>query len=63
MADQFHLTSTMIAKGQQLDSAHVFLGFGCSRGNSTPNLARRGAPEDTESFAVTVYDTDALRRA
>lgn len=63
LPDQFQLTGTMIAKGQQLDSAHVFQGVGCAGGNSTPNLAWRGAPEDTESFAITVYDPEALRRA
>lgn len=59
LPDQFHLTSTMIAKGQQIDSDHVFQGFGCAVGNSTPDLAWSGAPEDTESIAITVYYPDA----
>mgnify|MGYP001790820555 len=49
----------MIAKVQQIDSDHVFQGFGCAVGNSTPDLAWSGAPEDTESFAITVCYPDA----
>ena len=58
-ADSFQLTSTTIAEGQQLDAAQVFQGFGCEGGNTAPDLAWSGAPEGTESFAVTVYDPDA----
>ncbi|MEL7397009.1 MAG: hypothetical protein AAFN44_11620 [Pseudomonadota bacterium] len=49
----------MTAKGQQIDSDHVFQGFGCAVSNSTPDLAWSGAPEDTESFAITVCYPDA----
>ena len=59
MADGFTLTSPDIAEGQQLSSDFVFQGFGCEGGNLTPTLAWSGAPEGTESFAVTVYDPDA----
>lgn len=58
-ADSFQLTSTTIAEGQQLDAAQVFQGFGCEGGNTAPDLAWSGAPEGTESFAITVYDPDA----
>ncbi|MEM6480649.1 MAG: YbhB/YbcL family Raf kinase inhibitor-like protein [Pseudomonadota bacterium] len=58
-ASEFQLTSDTIAEGQQLDSAQVFQGFGCEGGNTAPDLAWTGAPEGTESFAVTVYDPDA----
>ena len=58
-AEDFRLTSTAIAEGQQLAPAHVFQGFGCEGGNVAPDLAWSGAPEGTESFAVTVYDPDA----
>ncbi|WP_416370296.1 YbhB/YbcL family Raf kinase inhibitor-like protein [Tritonibacter mobilis] len=58
-AETFTLTSTTIAEGQQLDAAQVFQGFGCEGGNTSPDLAWSGAPDGTESFAVTVYDPDA----
>ncbi|WP_299295428.1 YbhB/YbcL family Raf kinase inhibitor-like protein [uncultured Tateyamaria sp.] len=59
MADGFTLTSPDIAEGQQLSSDFVFKGFGCEGGNTAPTLEWSGAPEGTESFAVTVYDPDA----
>ena len=59
MADGFSLTSPDIAEGQQLGSDFVFQGFGCEGGNVAPTLEWSGAPEGTESFAVTVYDPDA----
>ncbi|MEM8957330.1 MAG: YbhB/YbcL family Raf kinase inhibitor-like protein [Pseudomonadota bacterium] len=58
-ADSFQITSSTIAEGQQLDTAQVFQGFGCEGGNTAPDLAWSGAPEGTQSFAVTVYDPDA----
>ena len=59
MADDFTLTSPDIAEGQQLSPDFVFEGFGCEGGNVAPTLAWSGAPEGTESFAITVYDPDA----
>lgn len=59
LAGDFTLTSPEIAEGQQLSSDFVFQGFGCEGGNRAPTLAWSGAPEGTESFAVTVYDPDA----
>lgn len=58
-ADTFTLTSTSIAEGQALDADQVFEGFGCTGGNTAPDLAWSGAPEGTKSFAITVYDPDA----
>lgn len=58
-ADGFTLTSPDIAEGQQLADAHVFAGFGCAGGNVAPTLEWSGAPEGTQSYAVTVYDPDA----
>mmetsp|Transcript_2937 Transcript_2937/g.5146 ORF Transcript_2937/g.5146 Transcript_2937/m.5146 type:complete len:176 (+) Transcript_2937:118-645(+) len=58
-AEGFQLTSPDIAEGQQLDAAQVFQGFGCEGDNLAPTLAWSGAPEGTESYAVTVYDPDA----
>ena len=59
LADGFILTSPDIAEGQQLSNDSVFQGFGCEGGNVAPALEWSGAPEGTESFAVTVYDPDA----
>ena len=58
-ADEFSLASTSIAEGQALDAAQVFEGFGCTGGNTAPDLAWSGVPEGTKSFAITVYDPDA----
>lgn len=59
MADGFILASPDIAEGQQLSGDFVFQGFGCEGGNMAPTLEWSGAPDGTESFAVTVYDPDA----
>lgn len=59
MADGFTLTSPDIGEGQQLSSDFVYQGFGCKGGNMAPTLEWSGAPDGTESFAVTVYDPDA----
>ncbi|MEO0919479.1 MAG: YbhB/YbcL family Raf kinase inhibitor-like protein [Pseudomonadota bacterium] len=58
-AQDFQLTSPDIAEGQQLSAEHVFQGFGCEGANIAPTLSWSGAPADTKSFAVTVYDPDA----
>lgn len=55
----FTLTSPEIADGGSLELRHVYNGFGCSGENRSPELAWSGAPEGTQSFAVTVYDPDA----
>jgi len=58
-ASDFTLSSTDIAEGQQLSSAHVFQGFGCEGGNVSPQLSWSGAPAGTKSFVVAAYDPDA----
>lgn len=55
----FTLSSTDIAEGQQLNTKHVFKGFGCEGENLSPALSWKNAPEGTKSFALTVYDPDA----
>jgi Raf kinase inhibitor-like YbhB/YbcL family protein len=59
MAEGFHLSSKTIAEGQTLNVTQVFQGFGCEGGNIAPDLAWSGAPEGTESYAITAYDPDA----
>ncbi|MEQ8230259.1 MAG: YbhB/YbcL family Raf kinase inhibitor-like protein [Gammaproteobacteria bacterium] len=56
------LTSESFNEGEVLASQHVLseaFGFGCKGGNLSPQLAWRGAPADTQSFAVTCFDPDA----
>lgn len=58
-AQEFKLTSNDISEGKHLKDDHVFQGFGCEGKNLSPHLAWKNAPEETKSFAVTVYDPDA----
>jgi Raf kinase inhibitor-like YbhB/YbcL family protein len=55
----FTLTSPDIPSGGTIDKKFEFNGFGCSGENRSPALKWSGAPQDTQSFAVTVYDPDA----
>ncbi len=54
-AAAFQVTSNEIKTGEQLTTSHVFSGFGCEGGNTSPSLTWSGVPEGTKSFAVTVY--------
>ena len=45
--------------GQKLKDEQVFNSFGCSGKNISPDLSWTGAPADTKSFAITMYDPDA----
>jgi len=58
-AEELKLFSTDIEEGKQLASEQVFEGFGCSGGNLAPSISWSGAPKNTKSFAITVYDPDA----
>jgi Raf kinase inhibitor-like YbhB/YbcL family protein len=55
----FELTSPDVAANATIADKHVFNGFGCKGGNTSPALAWSGAPAGTKSFAITVYDPDA----
>jgi Raf kinase inhibitor-like YbhB/YbcL family protein len=56
-AQTFTLKSNSL--GGQLTESQVFSGFGCTGKNISPHLSWTNAPENTKSFAVTVYDPDA----
>jgi Raf kinase inhibitor-like YbhB/YbcL family protein len=58
-AEAFTLTSTDIAEGQPLSDAQLSDSFGCSGGNTSPELSWSNPPEGTKSFVVTAYDPDA----
>ena len=55
----FTLSSPDIKPNSRIDKKFEFNGFGCSGENKSPALKWSGAPKDTKSFAVTVYDPDA----
>jgi Raf kinase inhibitor-like YbhB/YbcL family protein len=55
----FTLTSPDIKANGMIDRKFEFKGFGCDGENKSPALKWSGAPKDTRSFAVNVYDPDA----
>lgn len=55
----FSVTSPDFKKDEPIANLHVFKGFGCEGENVSPALSWSGAPEETKSYAVTVYDPDA----
>ena len=55
----FALSSPEIPADGMIPASFEFNGFGCSGENKSPALQWSGAPQDTKSFAVTVYDPDA----
>jgi len=58
-AQNMTLTSAEVADGSTIKDAQVANVFGCKGGNISPSLSWSGAPSDTKSFAITVYDPDA----
>jgi Raf kinase inhibitor-like YbhB/YbcL family protein len=58
-AQTMTLTSPDIAPGAKIADEQVFNAFGCTGGNISPALSWSGAPKDTKSFALSVYDPDA----
>jgi Raf kinase inhibitor-like YbhB/YbcL family protein len=55
----FTLTSESITDGQSLNNAQVSGLMGAGGEDVSPQLSWSGFPEETRSFAVTVYDPDA----
>lgn len=58
-ASDFKLSSPEIKPNAMMPKSYEFNGFGCSGDNKSPALKWIGAPKDSKSFAVTVYDPDA----
>lgn len=53
----FTLSSSSI--GGEATVKEEFNGFGCTGNNESPQLSWKNAPEETKSFAITMYDPDA----
>jgi Raf kinase inhibitor-like YbhB/YbcL family protein len=58
-AAKFTVTSPDLHEGQKMASAQVFNGMGCTGSNTSPALEWHGAPANTKSYAITLYDPDA----
>jgi Raf kinase inhibitor-like YbhB/YbcL family protein len=58
-AQTMTLTSPDIKDGGTIANQQVFKGFGCTGENISPALSWSGAPANTKSFAVSIYDPDA----
>lgn len=56
---KFSLKSSEIQAGAKIGVDQVFNSFGCTGKNVSPSLSWEGAPEGTQSFALTMYDPDA----
>lgn len=59
-AADFTVSSSSFKNGEKLPSNSESKDFGCNGSNKAPNLSWKNAPSNTQSFAVTVYDPDAL---
>lgn len=57
--DNFTVTSSEFQDQDPLQPVHEFNGFDGAGQNRSPALQWQGAPEDTRSFALTLYDPDA----
>ena len=55
----FKLLSSVIVPNSSLGADQIYGGFGCTGRNISPPLIWSGAPEGTQSFALTMYDPDA----
>lgn len=58
-AAEFTLKSPEVREAGKIPDEQVFNSFGCQGRNISPALTWSGAPAETKSFAVTVYDPDA----
>ncbi|HZX32826.1 MAG TPA: YbhB/YbcL family Raf kinase inhibitor-like protein [Rhodocyclaceae bacterium] len=58
-AGDFTLASPTLKPGGTLPADNVLNSFGCTGGNTSPELRWQGLPAGTRSLALTVYDPDA----
>jgi Raf kinase inhibitor-like YbhB/YbcL family protein len=57
----FTLVSSDVGPHKPLAQDFVFSGFGCTGGNQSPALSWSGAPAGTKSYAVALFDPDAMQ--
>jgi Raf kinase inhibitor-like YbhB/YbcL family protein len=57
--ESFTLESTTFGSNTTLATTQVYDKGGCNGGNQSPELHWKGAPGDTKSFAITMFDPDA----
>jgi Raf kinase inhibitor-like YbhB/YbcL family protein len=55
----FTATSSMMRDGETVPMTMVYSSTGCTGDNLSPDLRCSGAPEETKSYAVTMFDLDA----
>ncbi|MBC5824796.1 MAG: YbhB/YbcL family Raf kinase inhibitor-like protein [Candidatus Eremiobacteraeota bacterium] len=58
-ASSLVVSSHNFAEGGTLPMSTVFSGMGCTGHNRSPHLTWSGEPDETKSFALTLYDPDA----
>lgn len=58
-AEPFALKSPDFTHKGKLSDKHVYTGFGCTGGNTSPALTWSNPPAGTRSFALLVHDPDA----
>lgn len=61
IAADFKLTSSEVGPNKPLAQDFVFNGYGCRGGNHSPALEWSGAPSGTKSYALTLFDPDAMQ--
>ena len=60
-AADFKLESPDVGPDKSLAQDFVYKGYGCTGENHSPALAWSGAPAGTKSYAVTLFDPDAMQ--
>jgi Raf kinase inhibitor-like YbhB/YbcL family protein len=58
-ASAFTVSAPDFADGSTIPMVHVFNEDGCTGGNKSPAVSWSGAPAGTQSFAITMYDSNA----
>jgi Raf kinase inhibitor-like YbhB/YbcL family protein len=60
-AADFKLSSTDIGPDKPLAQDFVFSGYGCTGGNQSPAVSWSSAPAGTKSYALALFDPDAMQ--
>lgn len=59
---EFRLTSESFSPGEKIPHHFIYNDNGCVGDNVSPSLKWQGAPDETKSYAVTVFDPDAPKK-